>query len=561
MPLRKTSPLITSGLVIFLLSLQACNYPDQNAASLLGGTARIASVSGSGFTHDPGLEDWFPLAENLDVASGGQVYSGPDSMVRMDLPDDSEVYLGANTFVTVFVISSGEARVVLNEGKIWIIPGNGRLQLDLPYAIAYAERTYIGASYNPLEKAGLITCLQGVCQAGNDAGSLTLESRQSAWFSADTQTPPLLKEISQSQYEEWARIYPQAVDLIDQPAATSDSFSMLAATATQIALTESASNSATATAQGEVTPGATSALNTPIATVSNLTSFSSAVGPKSGTISNCVFSYYVDAVDPDGVSYVKVEHSLSPNFSNSISIKLTNVWGDTYAEPRVFDTTANPGTDTVYWRFWALDFAGNITYFPSGSPFSYTDPLNCGGPIKFSNLVGPTSDVIAQCDNFYSVMAKDNTEKIFSLRVEYALNPNLNNSQWLSMDVSGGTWYGTHLIDTQSNPGPDTVYWRFWARSYNHGNDIYYYPSSGTFSYLDNLNCGGATPTPTLTLIPSLTPTTTLPPATTTPTATLSPSPAPTTTPSPTSTPSPSPTEIATESPASTPTPTETALP
>lgn len=128
------------------------------------------------------------------------------------------------------------------------------MQLDLPFAIGFAEGAYIGANYSPIENVGMFTCLQGVCQVGNEGGSLTLESRQSSWFSTNTKIPPLLKEFTLAQYDEWVRIYPQAVDLVDQPAPTSESFSMLAGTATQFALTQSAALTATATALRDVTP-------------------------------------------------------------------------------------------------------------------------------------------------------------------------------------------------------------------------------------------------------------------------------------------------------------------
>lgn len=561
------SKLVITVVFALLLVLQACNLPGQNIPAGQQFTARIVSVLGAGFAQNPDQEDWIPLAENLDVQSGGQVFAGPDSLVRLDLPDGSQVHIGAYTLINVDIISPDQARIILIEGEIWVIPGSSDIQFDTPYGIGFEQGAYMGASFDRVDDRVVFTCLQGTCQVGNDGGNLALASGQSAWFSADTQVLPLLKDMTMVEYDDWGRVYPQALAKLYAPTPTADTYSLLAGTATQIALTQSAQMTATATVFGDNTPNPTSALNTPQPTVSTTTTFTNAIGAPSGTISNCVHSYYVDAVDPHGINYVKVEHSLSPNFSNSISIKLTNVWGDTWAEPRVFDTTANPGTDTVYWRFWALDNTGDITYFPAGTPFSYKDPLNCGGPVVFSNVVGPTSGEISQCENYYSVVAKDNTERIISVMVEYALNPKLKNSQWLSLSNSGSTWSGTHLIDTSSSPGDDTVYWRFWARSFNHGDNIFYHPDNGTFSYLDRLNYGGPSPTPSPTLAP--TQTATIPPSSATPTPTPASSSTPTLTPtsttsptlSPSPTPSPSPTDPPTETPTSTPTETQTLIP
>ena len=542
------SVLVAVSLLAAFLGLQACNLPTQALPTPQQLSARIGSVFGEGFGINPDQEDWYVLAEELEVDSGGQVYAGPDSLIRLDLSDGTQIHLGGNTLIIVDLISSDHARVILIEGDIWIIPGTGSVEIDSPYGVGFEERAYLGASFDPAAQLVIFTCLQGACQVGNDGGGLALGSRQSAWFSPDTQIPPLLHDITRAEYQDWGRVYKQALALIGQPTPTSESFVFLSGTATQIALTQSVNLTATAAAFGDATLAATAINSAPQPAVTNKTTFTNPVGPSSGTLSNCVYSYYVDAVDPQGVSYVKVEHSLSPNFSNSISIKLTNVWGNTWAEPRVYDTTASPGTDTVYWRFWALDNTGDITYSPAGAPFSYKDALNCGGPVQFSNVVGPISGEITQCDNFFSVVAIDNTEQIFSVKIEYSLNPNLNNAQWLSMSYSGGAWSGTHLITTHANPGPDTVYWRFWARTYNHGNDIYYYPSSGTFAYIDLLNCGGPASTPTLA--PSATLTESAPSATPTDHG----SPTPTDTPSPTPTPS----ETFTPTPTETPTPTAT---
>lgn len=299
----------------------------------------------------------------------------------------------------------------------------------------------------------------------------------------------------------------------------------------------------------------------------NATVFLTVGGPPSGVISECVFTYVVDVADPDGIADVWVEQAQNAAFTSAYrDVKLTRYGSTTmYSEPIVKNTTANPGTDTVYWRFKALDNKGNVTYHPVGTPFSFRDPLNCGGTIQFSNVVGPTSGQITQCNNFYSVKAADNSESLFGVKVEYSFEPSFNNytSVWLSR--SGQVYSGNLTIDTYNYPGAKTVYWRFWARSLSH--DVYdmrYHPNSGYFSYVDDLDCGGPTRTPTATPVPTGTPApsaTQTQQVTSTPTKTAtSASPTSTGAPSatPTSPPAASPTSTATTPPTATPAPTST---
>ena len=321
-PNRKKSVLVIGSILSMFMGLQACNLPTQNLPNSQLLRARIGSVIGEGFGHNPNQEDWFALAENLEVYSGGQVYAGLDSLVRLDLSDGTQVHIGGNTLIRVDIISIDHSRVILIEGDIWIIPGSGSIEVDSPYGIGLEERSYLSVSFDPDAQLVVFTCLQGVCQVGNEGGNLELDSRQSAWLSPDKLIPPLLREITEEEYQAWGQVYPQALALIGQPTPTSESFAFLSGTATQIALTQSISMTVTAAAHDEATAPSTSVANAPQPTTSNKTTFSNPIGPASGTISYCVNSYYVDALDLQGVSYVKVEHSLSPNFSDSISIKI-----------------------------------------------------------------------------------------------------------------------------------------------------------------------------------------------------------------------------------------------
>ncbi len=82
-------------------------------------------------------------------------------------------------------------------------------------------------------------------------------------------------------------------------------------------------------------------------------------------------------IDTDGIAFVRVEYQLNnPGFPGT-TVALTNAGGDTWSKTFSINTTANSGTDTVYWRFWVSDLLGNTTYLPASGGYAYTDTLDC----------------------------------------------------------------------------------------------------------------------------------------------------------------------------------------
>jgi LysM repeat protein len=116
---------------------------------------------------------------------------------------------------------------------------------------------------------------------------------------------------------------------------------------------------------------------TPTSTPDKRTVFSNPEGPDNcATILTCANSYSVNVTDLDGVSWVKMEYSVnSASFSGTEYFLLTQS-GETWSGTITVDTSL-PGTDTVYWRFWAGDGLSNESYYPASGSYFYTDPLDC----------------------------------------------------------------------------------------------------------------------------------------------------------------------------------------
>ncbi|MEK6256797.1 MAG: hypothetical protein N2C13_05715, partial [Chloroflexota bacterium] len=292
--MKATHPLlrltyVVSAVAIVLLLISGCGF---NSASPTPKplSVSINSVQGSGFANNPFEDDWMPLSSGLFVSSGGQIFSSPGSLVRVDLPDGTQLFLGSNTLVRFELTFDNHSRIMLVEGQFWIMPGSGSVQVDSKYGVGFELNAYLGARYYPDEDVVIFTCLEGSCQVGNDGGSLTLQAGQRTRLYSDTSVPPVLKDMTAADFTQWGNIDPEAVVSVDNPTPTSESYALLAGTATQIALTQSYALTATATVLWDVTPLPTTTGNTPQPTYTTQTSFSNVVGPTSGTISSCVHS-------------------------------------------------------------------------------------------------------------------------------------------------------------------------------------------------------------------------------------------------------------------------------
>ncbi len=529
--------------------------------------ASLHEIKGEVFIRPPGQQDYTPASDNQTLPTGGQLWTGPTGFLRLDFPGGGILRVGGDTLLTLDIQQDSGGVIIkiqLGWGQVWVLTANGSvIQVDTLVGIAISQQGYMGLLVDRDTSHAYVTCLSGDCMVGNQGANLALTAAQTAWL-VDAVTPPVIGQMTKAEIREWMEINPETVGLTDSLTATAQALAWNLFTPTDTLAAAIGSNTPTLVPSSTVTQEpTTTSVSYPSSTPADdptTTFFSEVYGPPSGSITNCVFVHEVNATDPDGISWVKVEQALNPSFSASRDVKLTNIWGDRYSEPIVLNTNSNPGADTVYWRFMALDNKGNLTYYPANTPFSFVDSLNCGGKIKFSNPIGPMSGEITKCRNLFSIKAADNSERLFTVQVEYARDSSFKNYTSLWLTRSGKTWSSSIMIKTFANPGPDTVYWRFWARSYSHDSlDRRYYPESGSFSYLDDLDCGGPTRTPTLT------PTFTTSP---TPSATWTPTPTggldtdtPTATPTPTVTPTSTPTPTASDTPLPTLTPTPTDIP
>ncbi len=105
------------------------------------------------------------------------------------------------------------------------------------------------------------------------------------------------------------------------------------------------------------------------------TTFQNGSGP-SGTSDVCTNHFQVDAIDPEGLRYVKVSYKVLDGGGNLVLQeyqRLTHQGGDTWAGDLYI--AMQPNYNVVWW-FWAIDNNGNHSYSDTQS-FTYTGSNAC----------------------------------------------------------------------------------------------------------------------------------------------------------------------------------------
>ena len=217
--------------------------------------------------------------------------------------------------------------------------------------------------------------------------------------------------------------------------------------------------------------------------------------PDGSTISVCSNYYQVNVTDPEGVSEVYFLYSLDPTFTTYNTKLMNNIGGGNWDITYAVDTTANTGTDIVYWKFKAKDSVGDLTFYPA-TPFSYTDSLDCDTSTKFINEIGPDGTVITDplmCSNTFSVDVSD-LDGVLMVELAYSLDGGSTYKYFvmnpLSVDGAGnGTYDFTTSIDATLVAGPTrTITYKFKAKD---GTGTWTFSSNiFTFDDMTTLGCG-----------------------------------------------------------------------
>ncbi|MEK6192682.1 MAG: FecR domain-containing protein, partial [Deltaproteobacteria bacterium] len=180
-------------------------------------TAIISEISGQVQVLKPqvgALKD-ADLGQGVEV--NDQVLTHNDSRARIDLSTGTIIRMSPlTTFVMAEakVTASGPyARLKMEVGKIWIILNGGTLDVDTPTGKASVRGSYLQVWVNKDTRETVITCLEGECSLGNDAGTVRLTAGESASVT-NTDAAPTPGEMNDENVAEWLAINPEATMVI-----------------------------------------------------------------------------------------------------------------------------------------------------------------------------------------------------------------------------------------------------------------------------------------------------------------------------------------------------------
>ena len=205
--MRKNSSIL---LVILTLVIALAGCQTKEASSPL--SASLSELKGLVEMKQAGQDAFVPASPETTLEANGQIQTGDDGRVRLDLSSGTIIRVSPSSF---FTLTSNEeveggllTKIKLEAGKIFIVLNGGQTDVETPSGVASVRGSYLKVEIDPVTKDIYLTCLEGTCSASNPNGEqiiftngqkVTLFHQESdgSWKS------PLLGDMDMEDFEEW----------------------------------------------------------------------------------------------------------------------------------------------------------------------------------------------------------------------------------------------------------------------------------------------------------------------------------------------------------------------
>lgn len=202
---------ISTLLFVFLalvIALSGCQTKE--ASSPL--SASLSELTGLVEMKQAGQDDFAPAAADTVLEVNGQIKTGDNGRVRLDLSSGTIIRVSPSSSFTLTSNDEVEGglltKIKLEAGKIFVILNGGQTDVETPSGVASVRGSYLKVEVDPVTKDIYITCLEGTCSATNPNGDqiiftngqkVTLFHQESdgSWKS------PLLGDMDLEDFEEW----------------------------------------------------------------------------------------------------------------------------------------------------------------------------------------------------------------------------------------------------------------------------------------------------------------------------------------------------------------------
>lgn len=212
--------------LIVVLVLAGCQTDETPASPL---SASLSELSGAVDIKQSGEEIFAPATTDSTLQVDGQVQTGDDGRVRLDLSSGTIIRVAPSSLFTLISneeVEGGLAtKIQLEIGKIFVILSGGSADVETPSGVASVRGSYMKVEVDPETMDIYVTCLEGNCSASNPAGTVNFTNGQKVvLFHRDPETgnwtAPTVEPMIPEEFQEWLDNNPEAKELYEQAMAT-----------------------------------------------------------------------------------------------------------------------------------------------------------------------------------------------------------------------------------------------------------------------------------------------------------------------------------------------------
>jgi len=175
-------------------------------------TAVLSELEGEVIAKQLDETDFSQVSNGFVLKSLGQVSTGFESRVRLDISDGSIVRLGANA---VFTLDYGKeieegtkTKLELNLGQIWIVLKGGSIDVDTESGVASVRGSFLGISVSPSGEV-YATCFEGDCYVATATGVIHFSAGETVLITGVT-VPPTTGYMTQEEIDQFMAVNPEA---------------------------------------------------------------------------------------------------------------------------------------------------------------------------------------------------------------------------------------------------------------------------------------------------------------------------------------------------------------
>lgn len=199
---------VLSILVIIGVILTGCQTKEETSPLSAG----LSELTGLVEMKQAGQDAFTQAAADAILEVNGQIQTGDDGRVRLDLSSGTIIRVAPSSFFTLTSNDEVEGglftKIKLEAGKIFIVLNGGQTDVETPSGVASVRGSYLKVEVDPVTKDIHITCLEGTCSATNPNGEqIIFTNGQSVILfhqeSDGSWKSPLLGDMTMEDFEEW----------------------------------------------------------------------------------------------------------------------------------------------------------------------------------------------------------------------------------------------------------------------------------------------------------------------------------------------------------------------